>query len=171
MERKTKYAVVLLATILTLGCVLWAPYALAGNGNRVKVNEDQEGWYKFSKFNWGKLGPKTQLGLFLGNGTLQTLNGKAITIDGQILIVEINGGDYLNIVVPRRWIVGREKMDVEELFGEGNPLAYDKTLTISLLKYEITRQTHSVTYLYAYKIVQNGKTANAILPFNICATS
>lgn len=171
MERKTKYAAALMATILALGCVLWAPYALAGNGHRVKVNEDQEDWYKFPNFNWGKLKPKTQLGLFLGNGTLQTLIGKAMAIDGQILIVEINGGDYLNIVVPRRWIVGRETMDIEELFGEDNPLAYDKTLTINLLKYEITRRTHSVTYLYAYKIVQNGKTANAILPFNIRATS
>ena len=171
MERKTKYAAALLATILALGCVLWAPYALAGNGYRVKVNEDQEDWYKFSKFNWGKQKPKTQLGLFLGNGTLETLKGNAIAIDGKILVVEVNGGDYLNIVVPGRWIVGRETMDVEELFGEDNPLEYEKTLTISLLKYEITRQTHSVTYLYAYKIVQGGTTAGAILPFNIRATS
>jgi len=171
MERKTKYATALLATILALGCVLWAPYVLAGNGYRVKVNEDQEGWYKFSKFNWGKLRPKTQLGLFLGNGTLETLIGEAMAIDGRILIVEANGGDYVNIVVPRRWIVGRETMDIEELFGEENPLEYEKTLTISLLKYEITRKTHSVTFLYAYKIVQGGTTARAILPFNIRATS
>jgi hypothetical protein len=171
MERKTKYTVALLATILALGCILWAPSALAGNGHRVKVDEDQEGGYKISNFNWGKYKPKTQLGLFLGNGTLETLKGEAMAIDGKILIVEVNGGDYVNIVVPGRWIVGQETMDVKELFGEDGPLDYGVTLTISLLKYEISRQTHTVTFLYAYKIVQDLTTAGAILPFNIRATS
>lgn len=171
MERKTKYTVALLAIILALGCILWAPSALAGNGRRVTVDEDKEGWYKFSNFNWGKHKPKTQLGLFLGNGTLETLKGNAMAIDGRILVVEVNGGDYVNIVVPGRWIVGRETMDVKELFGEDGPLEYGETLTISLLKYEISRQTHSVTFLYAHKIVQGGTTARAILPFNIRATS
>ncbi len=171
MERKTKYTAALLATILALGCILWAPYALAGNGRRVNIDEDQEDWYKFSKFNWGKQKPKNQLSLFLRNGTLETLKGKAMAIDGRILVVEVNGGDYVNIVVPRRWIVGRKTMDTEELFGEDGPLEYGEMLTISLLKYEISRQTHFVSFLYAYKIVQGGTAAGAILPFNIHATS
>ncbi len=62
-------------------------------------------------------------------------------------------------------------MDVEELFGEGGPLEYGETLTVSLLEYELSGQGHSVTFLFAYEIVQDGTTARAVLPFNIRATS
>ena len=171
MERKTKYTVALLVAVIAMGCILLAPQALAGNGHRVKVDEDQEDLHKLPKYNWGKQKPKLQLwGPLLRNGTLETLTGKAVALDGRILIVEASG-DYVNVVVPKRWIVVREAMDVEELFEEDGPLEYGETLTISLLKYEISKQIHSVTFLFAYKIVQDGTTARAILPFNIKASS
>ena len=168
MEKKTKYTAALIVSMLALGCLIWAPQALARKSYSYTEEEVPEAWPKLNGNRWWA--PKSRLWWpMLRNATLGSLTGKAVALDGQILVVQTNG-DYVNVVVPKRWIVGKEVMDAGELFAEGGPLQYDKTLTISLLKYVVSGKAHSVTFLYAYKIKQGDTTASAVLPFNIQAT-
>ena len=172
MEKKTKYTAALIVSLLALGCLIWAPQALARKSysyaEEEVPEEVPENWPKLKWNRWWGL--KNRLWWpMLRNATLGSLTGKAVALDGQILVVQANG-DYVNVVVPKRWIVGKEVMDAGELFEEGGPLQYDKTLTISLLKYAVSGRDHSVTFLYAYKIKQGDTTASAVLPFNIQAT-
>ncbi|RLI10645.1 hypothetical protein DRO42_00635 [Candidatus Bathyarchaeota archaeon] len=156
MENKTKYTAALMIALLAVGALLILPSALA---------EDAPSGPDGPK---GVRRPFPRLRLWiyvLKHGVPTDVEGEVVVLEGHILVVEMDGGP-VNVNVPGRWLVDGEVLTAQELFDQG-PFSLGDTLTISTLKLEMTRETHTVTSYFAYAIEGDGATARALLPFNI----
>lgn len=158
MEKKVKYAVALTIVVIAVGAFLILPPALA---EEEPIDTETSG----KPCVWRPLAKLRLLMYVLRNGVPTELEAEAVVLEDRILVVEIDD-DLLNVNMPGRWVVDGESLTLQDLF-DGDPFGPGDRLTIYSLKLELSKETHIVTSHFAYEIQSEGKTASAILPFNI----
>ena len=157
MENKAKYTAALVIALIAIGAFLILPPALAEEGQEDLQGPRWPGQRRFIRLSLLRYG--------LRNGVPTPVEGEAVVLEGQILVVKV-GDNLVNVNLPGKWVVDDESMTVQELF-DGDPFDFGDGLTISTLKLEMTAENHTVSGFLAYVIEGDGATAHAILPFNI----
>ena len=102
---------------------------------------------------------------FLKNGVPETLEGEVYVIERDILVLEIEG-DKVNTIVPYKWMINGETINIKDLF-DGDPFNVGDEVIIETLKLEIVKETHTVNSYFVYSINRDGTEVNALLPVNI----
>jgi hypothetical protein len=158
MNKKAKMIVAIAIVAVAFGAFLMLPPALALE--EVSNTENTSGP--------NTLRPITKLKLIiyvLRNGVPTDFEASTVLLEGNILVVEIDG-ETLNINMPGRWVFDGRPIPLQDLF-DGNPIGPGKMLNIKSLKLEMSKDSHKVTSYFAYEITFDDSTASAILPFNI----
>jgi len=159
VDRKVKYLTALAIVALAIGAFLALPPALATSDEQIDV-ETTEGSRRRAPLNRLKV-----LIYILRNGEPTDLEATVVALQGRILVVEKDGALF-NVNMPWRWIADGETMGLQDLL-DGDPFGEGDAVTISALKLQMTRESHTVTAYFAYKVMDGDSAAQAILPFNI----
>ena len=157
MEKKVKATIVLITALIAATAFLMIPNAFAEVSDEAEMNSERNRWQ-----------PQTKLRLLiyvLRNSVPSQFQAEVVTLEGRILVASIDD-ELVNINMPRRWAVEGEVFSVQDLI-DGDPLGPGDTITISALKLEMIKDTHSITSYFSYTLESEGITASAILPFNI----
>lgn len=160
MEKKTKIVALTAIIFLAVAATVYLSFPVA----YAEVTPRGNGQYTISLQYRRRAG----LGLnFLKNGVSETLTGDAVAIGRSIVVLDMEG-EQVNVILPKKWIVGGEIVNTSELF-DGEPLSVGQSQVISLktLKLELVKDTHMVKAYVAYEILTAGETIKALLPVNI----
>lgn len=167
MEIKTKAIViaVLMVAVIASGVFLSLQIASAED---VPASTDDEHMltacyrrmyrYKLKEYGW-------LIKRFLRNGIPENLEGEVSVVTRHILVLD-DGGETINVIVPKFWVINGEKLDIKDLF-DGDPFSLGDEAAIQTLMLELVKESHAVRSYFAYSIQIEGETATALLPFNI----
>lgn len=158
VEKKVKMTVALAFALVAIGTLLVLPPALAEED--VIEQETIQGARLRRRPVKFRL-----LRYILKNGIPTELEGDVVTLEGHILVVSIDDS-LTNVNIPGKWVLDGETFTAQDLF-DGDPYGPGDSATIYTLMVEITTETHTVTFYFAYEMEIEGATASAILPFNI----
>ena len=159
VDKKVKYLTALAIVALAIGAFLALPPALATSDEQIDV-ETAEGSRR-----WAPLNRLKVLIYILRNGEPTDLEATVVALQGRILVVEKDGA-LINVNMPWRWIADGETMGLQDLL-DGDPFGEGDAVTISALRLQMTRESHTVTAYFAYKVMDGDSAAQAVLPFNI----
>lgn len=159
MDSKVKYITALAIVAIAIGAFLVLPPALATSEEQI------DGETTANSRNRAPLNRLRVLIYILRNGEPTDLEVTVVTLQGRILVVEKDGA-LINVNMPGRWIADGETLGLQDLF-DGDPFGEGDAVTISALKLQMTRESHTVTAYFAYKLMGGDSAAQAVLPFNI----
>ena len=171
MKTKAKVVIVTVVMVAVAAMMLYAPLT-----NALQAGEEQEPYMEV--YNDENLDaccrrrprPKARwVWWFLNHSEPVELEGTAVTLFKNMLVVEVDGGQ-IRIHLPQAWIVNGELMTREELFESGY-LSAGENLTIKALRADlIDKEGLSFYLLLGYEIIDSSEvSAYAVLPFNIDA--
>jgi hypothetical protein len=162
METKTNYALALVIAVLAMGAYIALPSALAAD-EPDQSNPATQNTLRVAL----RYVRHPMLRYILKNGKPADITGIAIVQGGHTLVMKLDNGSSVNVVVPRRWVVGDKILTADDLFETGIFKLGETQLTLKTLYIELKTETHTVDAFFAYTISGNETTANALLPFNI----
>jgi hypothetical protein len=102
-------------------------------------------------------------GRFFRGSEKTVITGTVTARSENIIIVTEVDGDRYNIVLPRRWNIDQQIVELEDI----DPYLSDE-VTVKTLSRRVTNENEvTVTMLIAYEIITDGSTLFAVLPYNI----